>query len=152
MDQSAQSSLAVVELVPALNLPVAHAVHVRSTLAVAAVEAKPAAQAVLTGWHTAPLSTAEKLVPATQAAHARSVPGVGAVDWPWPTVQLRTGLQAVLPAAANVVPAGHAVQTVSAVCPVSGGPFLPTGQSIHGEPAGLYFPAAQASQKCAAPP
>jgi hypothetical protein len=69
-----QLSVATVELVLLLNVPSAHAAHFRSLLAVAAtVVWKPGAHAALTCWQGAPLSTSEKVEPALQVAHWRSV-------------------------------------------------------------------------------
>jgi hypothetical protein len=79
----------VLALASDLKKPDAHVSHARSLLAVAAVLVKvPAAQTALTVAHASPLASPEYVVPATQAAHWRSVTAEPAADWPWPTPQV----------------------------------------------------------------
>ena len=64
-------------------------VHSRSLLAVATVDVNiPSPQGELTTSHAAPLSTAEKDTPATQAAHWRSSVADPGADMPQPTGQV----------------------------------------------------------------
>jgi hypothetical protein len=85
-------------------------------LAVAAVLVKvPAAQTALTVAHASPLTTAEYVVPATQAAHWRSVVVEPALDMPSPTGHVAHAAHGPLPAVALKVPAGHAEHTRSDV-------------------------------------
>jgi hypothetical protein len=83
---AAQVSVAVVlALASDLKKPDAHVSHARSLLAVAAVLVKvPAAQTALTVAHASPLASPEYVVPATQAAHWRSVDAVPSFDLPSP--------------------------------------------------------------------
>jgi hypothetical protein len=48
---------------------------------------------VLTAEQTAPLSSPEYVVPATQAAHWRSASAEPAADWPWPMPQVAHAAQ-----------------------------------------------------------
>ena len=88
-----ESVAVVFVLVPSLKWPEAHAVHMRSLLAVAAVVVwKPGPHGALTATHTSPLSTGEYVVPTSQAAHWRSAVAVPAADWPWPAGHVAHGV------------------------------------------------------------
>jgi hypothetical protein len=67
----------------ALNWPLTHAAHTRSDEAVGMpLRYLPAAHAALTDAQAAPSLVAEKVVPALQAAHTRSVVAVGSAVSP----------------------------------------------------------------------
>ena len=80
VDHVAQLSVLSVELMPDLNVPASQGEHLRSLVEVAAVTVKePVPQGVFTELHSAPLTSAENVAPATHAAHVRSFvaePGV----------------------------------------------------------------------------
>ena len=84
MAHAAQLSVAVaLVLTLALNVPVAHATHVRSLLAVALnLVYVPAAHLALTATHASPLSAPEYVEPATHAAHCRSAVAEPSADMP----------------------------------------------------------------------
>jgi hypothetical protein len=83
---AAQLSIASVPvLAAALNVPFAQLLQVRSLLMVDTEAVNvPSAHGALVGTHSSPLSTAENEVPATQAAHSRSVDAVPSFDLPSP--------------------------------------------------------------------
>ena len=117
---AAQLSVAVVPaLALALNVPVAHAWHSRSLLAVAPAEVnEPAAHVALTAAHASPLLTDENVEPTTHGAHWRSAAAEPSADLPSPTAhlahtaQLSVAMVLALTLALKV-PKAHAVHTTS---------------------------------------
>ena len=118
-----------------LKVPVGHGSHTRSLLTVAAVLVyKPGPHGALTGWHAAPLSSFEYVVPATQAAHCRSAVAEPGADWPWPAGHVVHTLHASLPCVALKVLAGHGEHTrldVSVKAVVSNSPAEHVVRSWH---------------------
>ena len=80
---------------PVLNVPSAHAAHVKSLVSVAALFMNsPAGHNVRTGVHDSALSRAEKLAPSVHEAHSRFLSAEGVLDSPWPVGHVRHGAQA----------------------------------------------------------
>ena len=96
---AAQLSVAVVPaLALALNVPVAHAWHSRSLLAVAPAEVnEPAAHVALTAAHASPLLTDENVEPTAHGAHWRSDVAVPSAIMPKPTGHALHVLHLLLP-------------------------------------------------------
>ena len=108
MLQVAQASL------PAATLkePLAHAVHTRSDVAVAAaLRYMPASHTALTDSQAAPSLVVENADPEAQASQTRSAVAEPAVSWPWPAAHVRQASHASLPAPTLKVPLMHKVQT-----------------------------------------
>ena len=104
-----------------VNVPVPHAVHMRSLEAVAGVWNSPATQSVETAVQAASEATALKVVPATQSAHWRSAVAVPPLVWPWPTGHVVDhGVQEDWPAVVVNVPLSQAahVRSLEAVAGV----------------------------------
>ena len=96
----------------ALKCPAAHAAHVRSLDAVAALSMNsPAAHGARIGVHASPLSAAENVDPTVQGAHWRSAVAEPAVDMPWPTAHVFHATQPSLPALVLKLPAAHAAHS-----------------------------------------
>ena len=113
---AAQLSVASVVLVPALNVPDAHAAHCRSLLAVAAtVVREPGPHGALTATHALPSLVVEYVEPATHAAHWRSAMAEPNAERPWPTGHVAHATHAWLPEVALKVPSGHGEHTRSLV-------------------------------------
>ena len=95
-----------------LKVPLGHAAHVRSVLAVGALSRYvPAAHGALTATHALPSLTLEYVEPTTHAAHWRSSVADPALDMPWPAGHVAHAVHASLPTVALKVPAGHAEHT-----------------------------------------
>jgi hypothetical protein len=97
-----------------LKRPAPQSAHARSLDGVAALlRRRPAAHGLLTGAHGAPEASAEKVEPATHAAHLRSDVAEPASDSPWPAGHVVQGWHAALPALALKVPSAHGAHTAS---------------------------------------
>lgn len=114
----------VLELAVAVNVPAAQAAHSRSFAAVAATLVRvPAAQAALTTAQAVPSSVVEKVLPATHAAHVRSVVVLPSAVLPSPMGHRLCAAQADCPKLSVKKPSAHTVQTRSllavgaVVCP-----------------------------------
>ena len=89
-----------------------HTAQVRSLCGVAALSMKwPASQGARMGWHTSPLSVAEKVVPRTHGAHCRSALEDPAMDMPCPAGHVRHAVHDLRAAVSVNVPSEHAAQT-----------------------------------------
>jgi DNA polymerase III gamma/tau subunit len=108
--QVAQASL------PAATLkePLAHAVHTRSDVAVAAaLRYMPASHTALTDSQAAPSLVLENADPEAQASQTRSAVAEPVVSWPWPAAHMRHAAQELSPALAVKVPSVQSAHTRS---------------------------------------
>lgn len=136
-----------------VNVPVPHAVQMRSLEAVGAVVYSPAEQTARTAVQAAFETTALKVVPATQSAHWRSAVAVPPLVWPWPTGHVVDhAVQEDWPAVAVNVPLAHAahVRSLEAVAGVWNSPATQAAETAtHSVPSSTALkvvPTLQSSQ------
>jgi hypothetical protein len=116
VDRPAAQLLQAAPSVAALNVPVAHAVHAASAMAVPAVRLWPAVQVGVPCATQAAPSVAALNVPVAQAVHAASALAVPAVRlWPAKQVGVPCATQAAPSVAALNVPVAHAMHATSAL-------------------------------------
>jgi hypothetical protein len=124
------STLRVLALAPALNVPEAHGAQTTSLLAVAAAVVRvPAAHDELTAVHFAPLFTFENVVPGTHAAHSLSAVAEPCTFVPEPSGQVRHSLQALFPADDLNCPETHMAHVRSAEGVAAVTKYNPTPQT-----------------------
>jgi len=114
----------------AVNVPEAHAVHLRSTDAEGAISwYSPETQPAVIVAHAAPSSAALKVVPLLQATQVRSTVALPATFWPWPAGQVAQAAQEDSPALAVNVPEAHAVHVRSLEVVSTAVSYSPAGHS-----------------------